>query len=216
MKSKIRIGTLLVMSFLFISQASYGSETNKKEELERIVTEAEDKGAVIDINYENIDYESLNLENIETELLMLTSIPKEIILDPINIDENNSNIMPAARDEYVKVLTAQYKYRGDKDINGRSYRYDTIIHVDYDCLFNYSGKAIRIEKINDAYATQVNYSFGVSFSQKGSIIPTRISDSQINLRGKGRYTVGVGSIGGAHYDVEYFCTVRAGNKGVQY
>lgn len=41
-------------------------------------------------------------------ILMLTSIPKEIILDPINIDEKNSNIMLAARDEYVEVLTAQY------------------------------------------------------------------------------------------------------------
>lgn len=224
MKSKTKIGAIVIMVSLLVSQVAYGSEMNKpkKEQLKEILTQAEAKGAVIDIEFENIDYENLNIAGIEASLLALTSMPQEIILepvdtDPVNVDKNNSNIMPAAYDEYVKYQYAQYKYNGSKDIYGRSYNYNTIIHFDYDCLFDRNGRAQAIDRINDTFATGINMSFGVSFSQTGSIISTMSSDyKSVKLRGKGRYTVGLEGLGGAYYDVEYSCTARAGDNGPQY
>lgn len=219
MKSRTKVGAIVIMISLLVSQAAYGSEINKpkEEQLKEILMQAEAKGAVIDIEFENIDYENLNITEIETNLLALTSMPQEMILEPVNTDKNDFNIMPAAYDEYVKYQYAQYKYSGSKDIYGRSYSYNTIIHFDYNCLFDRNGRAQAIDKINDVFATGINMSFGVSFSQNGSIIKTMSSDyKSVNLRGKGRYTVGLEGLGGAYYDVEYSCTARAGDNGPQY
>ena len=132
------------------------------------------------------------------------------------VDELKNEMSLRSYDEYVKSLYAVYKYKGHHDIYGRGYNYDTLIHVDYDCLFDHNDRPVRIERINDAFATGINFTIGVNFSQTGRIIESRVSDSKIDLRGKGRYTIGIEGIGGAMYDVEYYCTVVAGHKGNKY
>lgn len=233
MKLKTKILAFAIIGCLLVPQLAYAQQTTsivqrdsetqnlKKAQLEKILADAESKGIIIDREVENINYENLNLEKIKTQLEKLSSIPK--VLDFDNEKSENSNfstnnaIHLDALDEKVKSLYAQYRYSGDEDVYGNGYTYHVILHVDYDCLFDRHGKAIRIEQLNDTFAVGDNISAGANFTQKGRIIPTFKNDNRrVKLRGKGRFTVGIQGVGGAHYDVEYFCTVYAGDKGYQF